>query len=115
MKKKNITAINIGEKVIEIAEANPDEILNIARELAKNEEFGMIMDLIEKFPNYAKKIIPLNEKYGLDPVIAFSEIKDNSVRIEIAKIYPKLLDEFVSVCPEFKETAILFVPRHKHC
>ena len=102
------------EKAIEIAEANPGEILNIARELARNKELKIVMDLVEKFPNYAKRILILNEKYGIDPLKTFLKVKDNSIRIAIAKTHLELLDEFVSACPEFKEVAsLLFVPKSK--
>ena len=103
------------EKAIEIAEANPTKILNVAGELARNKEFGIIMDLIERFPNYAKRIIAFNEKYGVDPIEAFLRAKDNSARIAIAKTHLELLDRFVQTCPDFKETAsLLFTTKRKH-
>ncbi|MCK4800044.1 hypothetical protein KAS31_03640 [Candidatus Parcubacteria bacterium] len=102
------------EKAIEIAEANPDEILNIAGELARNKEFKTVMDLVEKFPNYAKRILIFNEKYGIDPLKTFLKVEDNNTRIAIARTHLELLDEFVSACPEFKEVAsLLFVPKGK--
>ena len=103
------------EKAIEIAEANPDKVLNVAGELARNKKFGIIMDLIERFPNYAEKIVAFNEKYGVDPVEAFLRAKNNSVRIAIAKTRLELLDKFVRACPDFKETAsLLSTPKKKH-
>ena len=95
------------EKALEIAKSNPGEVLDIVNYLAKIRKIDIIMDIIESFPKYAARIVAFTEKYGVNPVTAFSRVKDGGSRIEIARKNPKFMDEFVKVCPEFKKTALL--------